>query len=333
MAKISKDYIDNYGNTPTSPWMGGEQANRTPASVHGSARKTDIEGPGERTWDEPDVVAPSRSMNTVVFQAKNGGNSVVVNDEGSDGDGYMLITHNSGTVVQIDHHGTVLIKSFGDTYNVTEGLHYQRSEGSTNLNVGEDWNVRVEGGSNNVYVQGDVNIECENYNLEVRGKATINAAEALELRGAKVSIEASVTDIDFAAAQNVRGTAVGGYLSLGSKGDMILSSMGIANYYGDSEMRITSGGNGYLSFGDDSDFKVKGEWNMQSTGVAYLDGNEVRLGEGSASPEAAKQPQNAQMPELKTPEARRPSSNSDANINKVTPSPLSISDRSTDDAE
>lgn len=333
MGRPTKDYIDNYGNVPTSPWVSGEQANRTATVVHGASRRTDIQGPNDKTWSEPDVVAPSRSMNTVVFQAKNGGNSIVVNDEGSDGEGYMLITHNSGTVVQIDQHGTVLIKSQGDTYNTTEGVHYQRSDGDTNTNVGGDWNVRVENGSKHVYVQGDVNIECENYNLEVRGKATINAAEALELRGAKVSIEGSVTDIDMAAAENIRATAVAGRMSLAAKSDLIASSMGIANMYGDSEVRLQSAGTMHIKTGGNADFYIDGTWSMQSSGVAYLEGSEVRLGEGSASPEQAQQPENAQMPELKTPEARRPSVDGETGIAMVQPQPQAISDRIQDDSE
>lgn len=322
---MKKDYLDSFGNVPTSPWVSGEQATRTAAVVHGASRKTEVSGPGERTWDEPDVVSPSRSMNTVVFQAKNGGNSIVVNDEGSDGDGFMLITHNSGTVVQIDQHGTVLIKSQGDTYNTTEGLHFKRSEGDTNDNIGGDWNVKVERGSNNVWVQGDVNIECENYNLEVRGKATINAAEALELRGAKVSIEGSVTDIDMAAAQVIRQTAVNGTINLASKGDMVLATQAGMHLNGATKMVLNTSG-------EEAPFNVKatGKIDMIATGVAYLDGSEVRLGENDGA-EATAKPENAKMPKLKTPEARRPSENSGDGVSMIQPTPNSLSDRNGDD--
>jgi hypothetical protein len=324
MAKISKDYIDNFGKVPTSPWLSGEQGHHTSTVVQGGARREEIQGPKDRTWSEPDTISPSRSMNTVVFQAKNGGNSVVVNDEGSDGDGYMLITHNTGTIVQIDQHGTVFIKSFGDTYNTTEGIHYQRSEGDTNTNVGGDWNVRVEQGGNHVYVAGDVNIECENYNLEVRGKATINAAEALELRGAKVSVEASVTDIDMAAAMNIRTTSVGGYTSIGSTGDIILSTKALLHQYADTEIRIGSAGPYIVN--------VDGKIDMLAGGNAWFDGSKVYLGENDGVADPA-QPVNAQPPELKVPEARRPSVDSNDNVNMVNPTPGSISDRLGDDTE
>jgi len=332
MAKISKDYLDNFGKVPISPWLSGEQAHHTSTVVQGGAKRDKIEGPGERTWAEPDTISPSRSMNTVVFQAKNGGNSVVINDEGSDGDGYMLITHNTGTVVQIDQHGTVFIKSFGDTYNTTEGIMYQRSDGDTNQNVGGDWNVKVEGGSNNVFVQGDVNIECENYNLEVRGKATINAAEALELRGAKVSIEAHSTDIDVAAAENVRLGALSGRMSFVSEADMVLNTNAILNAFGKSQLNI--GSEGMIGIKNDGAFNVNsgGNIDMLSGGTSYLDGKEVRLGEnGGAGSVVPAQPELPKMPKLKDPEARRPSQNSEAGVSTVYPSPSPHTDRLGDD--
>ena len=115
MPKITQDHIYNFGKPAVSPYMCGEQAETTSAPVQGAARAKEvpIDQKNQRFWEEPDIFMPSRSMNTVVFQSKKGGNSIVVNDEGINGEGYLLITHRSGSVVQIDEHGTVLIKSMG----------------------------------------------------------------------------------------------------------------------------------------------------------------------------------------------------------------------------
>jgi hypothetical protein len=193
--------VATFGKVPTSPWMSGEQAEKTSAVISGAGNNTSLPLPNDVTYDEPSIVAPTRSMNTIVFSSKSGGNSFVVNDEGEDGEGYMLITHRSGSVVQIDADGTVLIKSFGDTHNNTEGLHYQRSEGDTNQSIGGEWNVMVEGGSGNVYIQGDLNVEAENINFTARGKFSVNAGEAVEMRGAKVSLEAHTDNFDMIAKQ------------------------------------------------------------------------------------------------------------------------------------
>lgn len=280
MGSPKKDYIENFGKVPTSPWMSGEQANHTSAVIQGASKKTDIEKPTGDSWDEPDVKLPTRSMNTVVFQAKNGGNSVVINDEGTDGDGYMLITHNSGTVVQIDENGTVLIKSFGDFYNTSEGIIHQRSAGDTNLNVGDDYNIMVEGGSNNVYVKGDVNLECENYNITARGRAMINAGEGIFLKGARISGEAHTDDIDF-TGRNVKVSAaqtaslnslLGTYISTVTGSTHIYSSMN-TNMTSLLNTTINATGN-FTAFGATTA-------SMHSTGVTFVDGSLVNLGMGN----------------------------------------------------
>lgn len=280
MGSPKKDYIENFGKVPMSPWMSGEQAHHTSAVIQGASKITEIEKPTGDTWDEPDVKLPTRSMNTVVFQAKNGGNSVVINDEGTDGDGYMLITHNSGTVVQIDENGTVLIKSFGDFYNTSEGLIHQRSAGDTNLNVGDDYNIMVEGGSNNVYVKGDVNVECENYNITARGKAMINAGEGIFLKGARISGEAHTDDIDL-TARNVKITSaqttslnslLGTYISTVGGSTHIYSSVN-TNMTSVVNTTINATGN-FTAFGGATA-------SVHSTGAAFLDGTLVNLGMGN----------------------------------------------------
>lgn len=222
MPKISKDHVENFGKAPLSPYMSGEQAEETPAAVQGAAAKTDIAGPNGKSWAEPSIVAPKRSMNTTVLQNKRGGNSIVINDEGGDGKGSVLLVHRAGSVIQINEDGTVLIKSFGDTHNNTQGLHYQSSKGDTNTNVGGEWNVMIEGGSNNVYVKGDMNIECENYNVTARGKVSFNAAEAIELQGAKFSMYAHTDNFDI-VGKNIK-VATSEAISMIAKSDIIMNS-------------------------------------------------------------------------------------------------------------
>lgn len=222
MTKISKDHVENFGKVAISPYMCGEQPDETPAAVQSAAASTTIKGPNDTSWAEPSIVAPKRSMNTTVIQSKRGGNSIVINDEGADSKGAVVVVHRSGSVIQINEDGTVLIKSFGDTHNNTQGLHYQQSSGDTNMNVGGEWNVMIEGGSNNVYVRGDMNIECENYNLTARGKVAINAAEGIEMQGAKFSMYAHTDNIDM-VGKNIK-MASSEAISLTAKIDVIANA-------------------------------------------------------------------------------------------------------------
>lgn len=319
MTRISKDHVENYGRPPLSPYMVGEQAESTAAVVQGAGQATDIPLPNtETTWTEPSVHIPTRSMNTVVFQSKRGGNSIVINDEGSDGAGYMLITHNSGSVVQIGADGTVLIKSFGDTYNTSEGYQYQRSAGDTNLNVGGEWNVMVEGGSGNVYINGDLNIECENFNLKARGKTTLSSGEGIEMKGAKFSMEAHSDNLDL-IAKNIK-LGASETFSVVAKGNLSLGTEGNLNLKGLSEIRVDATGELKLA---GSDTKVYGA-------TVYID-DVVRMAEGGAGDTGVEDPITPSVVEVEEPPARRPATNTQRGIITVQPSGGDISGRELDD--
>lgn len=252
--KLSKDYINAFGKPPLSPYLSGETPTDTAAVAQSTSSQLnrEIKGPNDETWAEPSTVTPSRSMNTVVFQSKQGGNSVVVNDDGDGEGGYMLITHNSGSVVQINANGTVLIKSFGDTHNNTEGIHHMHSKGDTKMNVGGSWDVRVDRGAHNVYVNGDVNVECENYALTARGKISLNAGEAIELKGAKYSMEAHTDNLDLIAKNIKIGTTES--LTILSNKDIYLSaqeqlsliSIGMTYMMANSDINVLTTGEGDL---------------------------------------------------------------------------------------
>lgn len=315
-----KDKIENYGKPPLSPYMIGEQPETTSSVVQGAMRATDIhikEG-SEDTWSEPDIHIPERSMNTVVFQSKRGGNSIVVNDEGEDGDGYMLITHKSGSAVQISRDGTVLVKSFGDQYVTSEGYQYTRSAGDLNQNVGGEWNVMVEGGTGNVFINGDLNIECENFSLKARGKATVSSGEGIEMKGAKFSMEAHSDNLDL-IAKNIKIGAAETFNIL-SKGDLSLGTESNLNLKGNGEVRVDASG----------ELKMKGSNAKLRGDTVYID-DIVRMAEGGAGSTGVGEAVAPEVSEVDNPPPRRPRIDSEKNINKVRPIPKSISGRELDD--
>lgn len=369
MPKVSRDYVDNLGVVPISPWMSGEQVERTPAPIQGGTKKSEIAGAKEgQSWEEPSVHAPSRSMDTVVLQSKNGGNSIVVNDTGSDGTGHILIVHNSGSVVQIDSNGTVLIKSMGDTHNNTEGLHYQRSSGDSNVNVGGEWNVKVEGGSGNVWINGDLNIECENFNVTARAKATINAAEAIQMKGAKFSMEAHTDNFDLVGKNFKLGASESisilgkEAVYVGSESSVQVLSKEVLNLQGknvsmlsDEATKIqaaggaldlkssenanleSTGGEIHLKASADGYFTTGGQMDMFAGGTVYIDGPFVRLAEGAISASGAADAvaaENGVLPvpvELPEPPERRPATDTQAGVATVSPTPPAITGHDIDD--
>jgi hypothetical protein len=371
MPKLSRDYVDNLGVVPTSPWMSGEQVERTPASIQGGTQKSEVAGPKDgQSWEEPPIHAPTRSMDTVVFQSKNGGNSIVINDQGSDGSGHILIVHNSGSVVQIDSNGTVLIKSMGDTHNNTEGLHYQRSSGDSNVNVGGEWNVKVEGGSGNVWINGDLNIECENFNVTARAKATINAAEAIQMKAAKFSMEAHTDNFDLVCKNFKLGASESisvlgkEAVYVGSEASVQVLSKEVLNIQGKNVSMLSDEATQIQAAGGALDMKSSENANLESTGgqinikasaegrftsggrmdmsaggTIFIDGPFVRLAEGAASAGGAADAvaaENGVLPvpvELPEPPNRRPATDTQAGVSTISPTPSAITGHEVDDTE
>lgn len=372
--RISKDYINNFGKPALSPYMSGENTTDTAAVAQSASNAANrrITGPNDETWAEPNTITPTRSMNTVVFQSKNGGNSIVVNDEGEGDGGYMLITHNSGSVVQINANGTVLIKSFGDTHNNTEGIHYMHSKGDTKMNVGGSWDVRVDRGAHNVFVNGDVNVECENYSLTARGKIVMNAGESIEMKGSRYSMEAHTDNLDLIAKNIKIGTTESltilsrqdiylgaeNQISMKSTGptfmtanaDISMLTTGEGDLYIKTAQKMTAkvGNKFSLDVADTTDIKsaaatkigITGTLDVGASDVVKIDGSFVRLAEGATAPttdedEAAAAPDGAspKTVELPDPPARRPADASNEGISAVQPTPDAITSDVLDDPE
>lgn len=315
---LSSDYIRNFGNTYLSPWMSGEQITRTASVMHDAFQKhgivsaaivTDSDGVTENvTWSEPSIFTPSRSVNTTVIQNRNGSNSIVINDDNASGT--ILITHNSGAVFQIDSQGTILLKSFGDTYNHTEGTQFQMSNGDTHVNVGQNYTIMVEAGSKKVYVAGDMEIECENYLVTARGKMTFNAGEGIEIKGATVSMEAHTDNIDIVAANQLR-IGAGAAMSVHSVGDLNLQADAAMNIK--SAMKLVANG---------SEVHVKGS-------TVYID-DVVRMAEGGAND--AGTATNPSVPDLPAPPAPKMTTGSDSpQSNPIRPVPYAIGGSEPDD--
>ena len=311
---LTSGYIKNYGNTYLSPWITGEQMNRTATTLHRTFSRESIESSGQYddgspvTWNEPPVMSPGRSVDTTFIGNRGSSNGIVINDD--DASGTVLITHSSGTVVQLDSQGTILIKSTGDTYNHSEGTQFQMSTGDTHVNVGQNYNIMIEGGSNKIWVAGDMEVECENYLVTARGKMTFNSAEGIEMKGATLSMEAHTDNIDIYSAKK---------LKVGSGTTMSLHSVEALNIQSDTTLGAKSSEE--LVF-NGSDVQIKGS-------TVYID-DIVRMAEGGAgdAPDA----ENPVVPEMTDPPSPVMTMGSNkANSNPIRPHPIAISGNLPDD--
>ena len=236
--------IDKYGKPPLHRAMGGEDAEIGQATIQAASQKNDIESATGETWSEPPIITPEKNLDNRIYTSKNDNNFVVLSDS-EDGDGtYILVSHSSGSAIQIDGNGTVFIKSFGDTYNSSEGFTMNRTENDHVTNVGGDYLLKVERGSGKVWINGDLDIECENFNVTARGTANINAAVSTNISGGKVGIFGTSDDINLAAQANIKmkaGTALnfGGIYGQALFGDIHLDSYKM-NLYSSAYTKIHS---------------------------------------------------------------------------------------------
>ena len=202
---VPVESIPKYGKPPLHRHLGGEDAEIGQGPLQAAAVKGGIKSAIEgEDWNEPPIISPEKNLDNTVYTSKNDNNYVVLSDS-REGDGtYILISHASGSAVQIDSHGTILVKSFGDTYNSTEGFTMNRTELDSHTNVGGDWALRVERGSGKVWINGDLDIECENFNVTARASANINAAAGTNISGGKIGLFATSDDINLAANANIK---------------------------------------------------------------------------------------------------------------------------------
>lgn len=244
---VPVESVPKYGKPPLHRHLGGEDAEIGQGPIQAASQRNGIKSAidGE-DWNEPPIISPEKNLDNTVYTSKNDNNYVVLSDS-REGDGtYILISHASGSAIQIDAHGTILVKSFGDTYNSSEGFTMNHTELDSHTNVGGDWSLRVERGSGKVWINGDLDIECENFNVVARGSANIDAAAGTNISGGKVGLFATSDDINLAANANIKmkaGTVLnqGGIYGQALFGDVHLDSYKM-NLYSSAYTKIHSTG-------------------------------------------------------------------------------------------
>ena len=238
--------IHKFGKPPLHRAIGGEDADVGQATLQQASKKNNIETALGALWSEPSIMTPERNLDNRVYTSKNDNNFVVLSDS-EDGEGtYILVSHKSGSAVQIDSQGTVFVKSQGDTYNSSEGFTLNRTKHSHHTNVEEgDWDLKVENGSGKIWISGDLDVECENFNVTARNTMNLNAGTAVNVSGGKVGLFATADDINLAANANIKMKAGSNPLTLGGIyaqalfGDVHIDSYKM-NLYSTAYTKITS---------------------------------------------------------------------------------------------
>ena len=247
---LPPESVHNYGKPELHRYQGGEDMDKGQTLIQRASQELDInQAPfdEEEVFSEPPIAMPENNLNNRVFASKTGDNFIVMGDgsenESSD---YILMSHSSGSVFQIDPNGTIFVKSFGDQYNTTDGVLSTYVTGSSHTNIQEDYTLMVEGGSGKVYVNGDLDIECENFNVTARSNMNLHAGVKTNISCSGLSVLAHSDDINMGAKGNMKFATgdkdtLGGFYIQALKGDFHVDSYK-SNMFTESYTKISSKG-------------------------------------------------------------------------------------------
>ena len=207
---VPPESLKNFGKPPMNRYISGEEANVGQSILQGALQLLGIATPFEDVkWNEPNILTPERNLDSRIIQSKEGNNVITMTDT-EDGEGTtILISHASGSVIQIDPNGTVFVKSLGDTYNSTEGFEYNRVDKDCHTNIGQDWSVKVDRGSATFDIQGDLDIECNNFNVKARASMNLDAGNTMNLSATKIGAFATQDDINLVGYNQIKMGTIG----------------------------------------------------------------------------------------------------------------------------
>ena len=203
--------IHKWGEPHCHRYVTGEDAGMGQGVNQRVYQRSNIETADGGSFDEPAIMMPENNYTNRVLQSKDGDNFIVLGS-GEDGDAsdYFLISHSSGSVVQIDANGTVFIKAFGDKYNSTEGCEATNVQGSFDQNISEDYTLQV-GKAGTIKIKGDLDIECNDFNVRAARNINLHSALKTNVSGAGIGLHATADDINMVAQANLKAmTNLGG---------------------------------------------------------------------------------------------------------------------------
>jgi muramidase (phage lysozyme) len=192
---------ESFGQPQNSRLARGENIEETHVIEQEMGRITDVRvGGAEETWDEP---SPAYNAQYPFNRVIESGNHTIELDD-TPGAERIMITHSSGSYVQIDARGTFTEKAVSDKFEINDRKQH--------VYVGGMSTVTILGNSY-VYVRGNKIEEIEgdyqqivhgNHMLSVGGQMNFNASEQVQMRAADVKIQANVGTLSIHAAKELQ---------------------------------------------------------------------------------------------------------------------------------
>lgn len=252
MLKDSLEAVERFGQNAIPPQLSGLDFELLPVALQQTVQRMNIDLGGSRGgFTEPDPVVGGQVSRNSVWSGGYGRSYIEVN--GTDQSEHISVVHTSGSHVQIDPHGNVKIRSLADTYNISEGHMREVSGSNREVLIEGVYNISVKNHCN-LSIDGDFNVDCNDFNVTARGKAGFNVAEGVDIRGSRIAIHAKDDNVDLYAAQKLK-------------------------VFSGAEMSLIT--NGYKLQTTEYDLVSDGDIKMLATGDIDAKGSDVRIEAGS----------------------------------------------------
>ena len=192
----------------------------------------------------------------------------------------VSLYHKSGTVVQINSDGVVIISSTNDLFTDVDGNHTDVSASNRDIIIKNgQFNINVMNGDCNLTVNGDMNQKVTgNYTLDVSGMINVTSGQQTEFHAAKFGIQSNSSVDVFATkglftASETLGINTAGAASLNFGGATNILSKGL--FVSSTEELHLEGTNSFLS--------SSGTMDLNAGGEVKIEGTRIDLGNGATS--------------------------------------------------
>lgn len=195
LVTLKQGFIDPEANYPTKEYAGQSETNKlaqgdvrgTIVQAKNSTRMLGAKLPGGEAWDQPESPYKGEYPYNKVTQTE-GGHILEMDD--TPGAERIHLYHKSGTFVEIDVNGSVVMKTMGSKYEIIDRNGKIAITGSADISINGACNIFV-GNDANIEVEGDTNLICHNdITAQAGGTFNLSAVEEFNISSGNVNIEA-----------------------------------------------------------------------------------------------------------------------------------------------
>jgi hypothetical protein len=295
----STDVLNNRGRGPLPEAMSGENLQHTAVLPAEAGLKNESYKSAtfiERKYQEPSMPVGG-TIKSSVWQTRYGGAYIEMSGKAQHEE-FINIVHSSGTHITIDSSGSVIIKSFGDQHNVSDGNMHEMVTGAKEAVYGGGYIVHVKNGVCEIRSEGNMNISSgADMTISAAGRLNMNIGDAFDLGASKIALTSRVDTLDIVSNGIMRLNSIS-ELHLKSEGNMFAHTKADYNLKSEASSYILSQSNidikasGSITNQADGAYNIRsasstniqagGQINLKASGNINADGANVFLNSGRA---------------------------------------------------